>query len=340
MNFQIIFLLCSLVVAPVVQADPSIGRVVKILGNAKKENPNMAVNENIKNGDDIYVGDQIITGDKAFVKILLSDETLFQLGPKTEFKFEKFNMRSQNDRDALYHLSTGKLRSLFTQKNKDNSLIIKTPTASMGIRGTEILSDVFMRNGQMNTDIALLSGKMEVSIPQIDKSVKMIELIPGQILETIGARGPNITAAPGALPQGVQSNIKQLPVQMMNQLKRPENQGGTVFLFDTYRKDLKNSGEIKFSEMTISKAPMAPVKIDGKPGEMGKPGLPPKPLIDAPKIVNPAPGMVNTEIKPPSEVVKLPPPPIAPPPIAPPPPPPPTAPPATTDSGGTTNTLK
>ncbi len=309
------FLFTSFFLLPTVQADPSIGRIVKIVGEAKKENALMAVDQNLRNGDDVYVGDKIITGEKTFVKILLTDDTLFQLGPKTEFNVEKFAMRGPNDRDAIYNLTTGKLRSLFTQKNKDKSLILKTPTVSMGIRGTEILSDVFKHNGEMNTDIALLSGKLEISIPQINKEIKTLELLPGQIFEAVGKEGPKLNAeAMANVAKGIQSNIKQLPAQMMNDLKRPENQGGTVFLFDAYRKDLQNSGEVKFSEVTLSQVKLDPGKIDGKradllPPEKGKVGMPEHhrkhdmhPKIDKPNILPPPPPpppppIMHTEIK-------------------------------------------
>ena len=145
----------------------SIGRVVKVHGEVMDHKNGLS--QALKKGDHLYVGSNITSGKASFVKIFMKDDTIFQLGPNSEFLLEKFEFTTKSERTAVYKLAKGKLRSLFTVKAPTRSLKIKTPTASMGVRGTEILSDVYKFKGKLTTDIALLSGSLEIQTKGIQK---------------------------------------------------------------------------------------------------------------------------------------------------------------------------
>lgn len=112
---------------------------------------------------DIFEGDLIRTENKSYIKLLLTDDSIFDLGPDTQFKFEKFELNQDpSERTGTFNFLYGKMRSLFTVKAKEGHLKIKTPNVAMGVRGTEILANVQTIQKQTTTEIALLSGKISL----------------------------------------------------------------------------------------------------------------------------------------------------------------------------------
>lgn len=202
-----------------------IGRVVNLRGEVIRVNHDKGISgEALKAGARLYEGDQINSSERSFARILMKDETIFQVGPETTFEFEKFDFKAKNERQASYNLVNGRLRSLITQPAGDNDLTINTPTASMGIRGTEILSDVYLLDGEVRTDIALLSGRLDVMAGAVGSGERaVVSLQPGQVFEA--ARGMRDVALS-------ESRVTQLPRQMMDQLRVSEGRGGHTFLFD------------------------------------------------------------------------------------------------------------
>lgn len=221
-----------------------IGRVVKSHGVAQKINKSMKVDQNLKEGDELYQGDIIKTGKSSLVKVLMKDDTLFQIGPQTEFGFEEFKFRTKKDRDATYNLARGKLRSLFTVKSKTKSLRIKTPSAAMGIRGTEILSDVYSHNGQLKTDIALVSGKLEIDARGTGNKIETFLIKPGFVLEMGKAlQGSKILAKP---------KMREIPKKIFTKLKKADKKGGEVFLFDARQNTgEKFKGKVEFGGLNV-----------------------------------------------------------------------------------------
>lgn len=244
-----LFVLCFMIVAVVSMANAAepIGRIVKLRGTVEAMNKTSGESAVLKDGDSIFEGDLLISEKGSFAKILMKDDTIFQLGPNTEMIFEKFEFKTKAERTATYNLVKGQLRSLFTVKSKDKSLTIKTPNTAMGIRGTEILSDVYKFKGKIKTDIALLSGKLDVDLSamKLSEALKnnIIQLRPGQVFESDHFR-KNFT---GGKP--IQKLIKRLPDQVFNNLKKPEKKGGQIFLLEARkqdRRDLYNGARFNF----------------------------------------------------------------------------------------------
>lgn len=245
------------------QAAEPIGRIVKMRGNVEVFNKTSGDTYTLKNGDGIFEGDLMKSSKGSFAKILMKDDTIFQLGPNTEMIFEKFKFKSKKSRTATYNLVKGQLRSLFTVKSKDKSLTIKTPNTAMGIRGTEILSDVYKFKGKVKTDIALLSGKLEVDISKMKFGEalknKVINLKPGQVFESDHFR-KNFTGG-----KEVRKLIKRLPSKVFKSLKKSEKKGGKVFLLEArrnFRRDLFNGARFNFNRDGSNKEDVKPNKDD------------------------------------------------------------------------------
>jgi len=213
-------MICLFVISfPSIAADGLIGRVTKLRGNVVKIHGSEQVI--LKEGDNLYSGDEIHTQNGSFIKVIMRDDTVFQLGAKSSFKFGEFSFKSKDDRRAVYELMQGKLRSLFTVPAKEGDLKLNTPTASMGIRGTEILSDVYKFNGVLKTDIALLKGKLDVAINEKTYSLKAGEMIEANKF------GLNSERAPMPPP-----SVREIPRAVFAKLQKAEKKGGEVFLFD------------------------------------------------------------------------------------------------------------
>ncbi|MDH5581260.1 MAG: FecR family protein [Bdellovibrionales bacterium] len=206
-----------------------IGTIVSLRGKVVRINKLLKRKEFLDVGNIIFENDIVGSGEKSFVKILMKDDTLFQLGPRSKFVFKKFNYQSKKKRKAVYNLLIGKLRSLFTNKAEDEGdLELNTPNAAMAVRGTEILSDVYNKKGQFRTDIALLSGRLDIKT----KNKEVVNLKPGFILET-GAYLKNKSARTNAYI------LKRIPSKWYIQLQNPHQRNGKIFLHDARKSHYK-----------------------------------------------------------------------------------------------------
>ena len=89
-------------------------------------------------GDPIYKGDVISTARRSFAVIKMVDKTNVTVRPKTVLRFDNFEVKPKRE-SAIVSLFRGGLRALtgFISKRKRDAFKIKTPIATIGIRGTE-----------------------------------------------------------------------------------------------------------------------------------------------------------------------------------------------------------
>lgn len=96
-------------------------------------------------GDKLYPGDRVLTGADAAVGITLRDDTLMSLGPKTSFVLEDFKFdESSGEGNIAVRLAKGTLRyvSGLIGKYTPERQQVATPTATIGIRGTDFIVEV------------------------------------------------------------------------------------------------------------------------------------------------------------------------------------------------------
>lgn len=96
-------------------------------------------------GDKVYVGDRVLTAADAAVGITLRDDTLMSLGPKTSFVLEDFKFsESSGEGNVAVRVAKGTLRyvSGLIGKHTPERQQIATPTATIGIRGTDFIVEV------------------------------------------------------------------------------------------------------------------------------------------------------------------------------------------------------
>jgi hypothetical protein len=173
----------------------------------------------------IFEGDQILTGPDSFIKFLMSDDTVIDIGEQSKFSFREFKMgKTKEDRKAKYDFSFGKIRSIFSIKAKNEGDIeIKTPDIVMGVRGTEILADVYEADKNFKTDITLLHGKLNIKDHAFAKS---IDINPGELFKSDQFK----------LKNDLKESIQKLNQSQMKQLALGNIMNKGVFLFDVLHK--------------------------------------------------------------------------------------------------------
>lgn len=87
-------------------------------------------------GTDIFIGDRVVTDDKGLVEIKFSDRTELVVGPRSSLVIEDYLLREDGSggKFAINALA-GTFRFVTGGAAKDR-YIIKTPTGTVGVRGT------------------------------------------------------------------------------------------------------------------------------------------------------------------------------------------------------------
>lgn len=120
-------------------------------------------------------GDRIITGADGTAKVQMEDDVIITLAENTRIYLSELR-GSQGAQQSSINLQSGAVGSSVGKKLTDNSRFeIKTPTAVMGVRGTEFFTQYY--NG--NVDVRVVNGTVEVSV---------------SITATGGVAGPGATA--------------------------------------------------------------------------------------------------------------------------------------------------
>ncbi len=236
-----------------------IGRVYKIRGKVIRTNANSKAKQQLKKGDSINEFDEINTPAKSYIKIIMTDDTIMQLGSHSQFKFEKYKLKTKDDRTATYNLLYGQMRTLIIRKTKKaDALKIKTPTVAMGIRGTEIISDVYMmKNKQIATDIALISGKVTLDLSKMN--------LPG--LKTIDLKAGYLFNANKLTANNIPNAISKMPTKIFNRLKRGDQTflSNSKKIFPTTKQRTKkiinrNQGRNEIKQLPHIKPPLGKQK--------------------------------------------------------------------------------
>jgi hypothetical protein len=90
---------------------------------------------------EFYEGESIVTGPGALGQLRMSDGALMSVRPNTEMKLDRYSFTGQNDTDPSFLLSVvkGGFRTItgLIGKIKRDSYKVATPSATLGIRGTD-----------------------------------------------------------------------------------------------------------------------------------------------------------------------------------------------------------
>lgn len=155
-------LIMVLMSVSLVFAEEDIGRVVAIVGDAdisssdgKKFTPEI--------GTLIQNDFKIRTGKKSYMELLLNDGSKVFVRELTVLNLSGLKMK-ESDPPTKMRIITGKLRITMKKMFKSRSLLLRTPTAVAGVRGTDF-GAIVSRN---ETRIAVFTGQVEVANSEKD----------------------------------------------------------------------------------------------------------------------------------------------------------------------------
>ena len=133
-------LLCSLLA----QADePPIGYVKNVAGDASVSTAGQTVKA--ETGTPVLLGSVLRTGQNGSMGVTFKDETVMSFGPDTELSVDEYLYAPAQDKLKLGStLSKGSLNYIsgVIAKLKPEAVSVKTPSGTIGIRGTQFVVKV------------------------------------------------------------------------------------------------------------------------------------------------------------------------------------------------------
>ena len=113
----------------------------------------------VHQSDEIFEFDIVHTALASFIKITMNDDTIIQLGPEASFKFVQIS-NDNGLRQEVFELIKGKLRTAVQKKAiEGESIKIGTTSVALGVRGTEFLTNAYLVQDKMTTDVLLLKER-------------------------------------------------------------------------------------------------------------------------------------------------------------------------------------
>ena len=107
----------------------------------------------VAKGDKIYEGESIVTGRDGEVHLSMEDSGFIGVRPDTRMRFTKYQAHGEATDTSVIGLLKGAVRSVtgWIGKNNASAYQIRTPTATIGVRGTDH-ETLVVPQGQGNTE--------------------------------------------------------------------------------------------------------------------------------------------------------------------------------------------
>ncbi|MBT5950039.1 MAG: FecR domain-containing protein, partial [Betaproteobacteria bacterium] len=150
------FLVLAFLLTSLALAQDMIGVVSALSGNASIIRNSEEIPA--ESGTPIFQDDVINSADNSRVQILLKDQTAINLGANASLTIDAF-VYSDEAENVAVKVSKGAFKFIsgkVATKNPEK-VIVKTPVANIGVRGTEFVGVI----NPQDSRIALLDGKIE-----------------------------------------------------------------------------------------------------------------------------------------------------------------------------------
>jgi len=166
-------------------ADTSLGTVTKVKGSATTFRRNFVFP--LTRTDQVFWKDEIETRGLARLEIVFKDKTLLQMGDNSKLTIDEMVYEPNKKGQALFTLTQGVFRMVSgaINKIKGSSLMIKTPIATIGVRGT----DFWGHQDQKSLTMALLDeGELIITTPNgtvtLTKPQSAVTIEAGKVIGT------------------------------------------------------------------------------------------------------------------------------------------------------------
>jgi len=202
MGLRCKFLALLLLLPAVIALAAPVGRVQFVAGVAYVESA-AGAKKQLKKGDSIDEGDMVVTADNSQAQLLMVDGAMVAVRAGTRLRFDSYRYSGQADgsEQGLMALLRGSFRSItgLIGRNRPSAYRIQTPTATIGIRGTDHEPLYIPPPAPGETPLGPPGTYDKVNVGQtfIENAGGRIELGPNQA----GFAPPTPTVAPVRLPQ-------------------------------------------------------------------------------------------------------------------------------------------
>jgi hypothetical protein len=117
----------------------------------------------LKVGSEVFTNQRIRTGDASNAQLLFLDETSLNVGPKSEITLDRFVYNpNRHAGSVVLTASKGAFRFVTGSQNPVN-YSIKTPVATIGVRGTIVDIRTGVINGVLTTVVSLIEGRVIIT---------------------------------------------------------------------------------------------------------------------------------------------------------------------------------
>ena len=144
-----------------------IGQVVALKGEVNVERESKIQELLLK--DEIFKNDQISTLNNSRTQLLLNDETIITIGENSIFKVDEYLFNEEKDSSLKMNFFNGTFKIISGKIGKlnPNNFKLQTKTASIGIRGTEILLQLEAKKEK----IMCTQGTIIVTMKETNKTI-------------------------------------------------------------------------------------------------------------------------------------------------------------------------
>ncbi|MEQ8229881.1 MAG: peptidylprolyl isomerase [Rhodospirillales bacterium] len=113
--------------------------------------------QSVQPGDDLVAAETVVTRNKSAIDIRLTDQSTVMIGENSELLLDELVYgRDENKVTGAFRMVSGAIR--FASSGVPMDFLIKTPTATIGIRGTQF--DVLVDRDR--TEVAVIEGLIQV----------------------------------------------------------------------------------------------------------------------------------------------------------------------------------
>ena len=197
-------------------------------------------------GEALYKGDVITTGEKSFTIIHMIDDSKITIRPETVFVLEEYDIEKDRE-SAVLRLFKGGIRAvtgLIAKRNPRTGYRLQTPTAVLGVRGTEFDARLCEEDCGEQTGEAEPGGVIDVGLPVVGR----VQYLEGSLTARSADGSERTVVKGGPVYEGdtLETDSRGIAVMVFRDNSRVTLQEGSQFKVDQYRYEEEDGDNVFF----------------------------------------------------------------------------------------------
>src|SRR5580698_7054263 len=178
-------------------SQPKIGSTVTTVDQVEGETEKGT--QTITTGTAVYAEELVRTGNRGKAQLLFADRTNLAVAPMTEIRLDKFVYDPNGSQGNVVVVATEGSFRFITGLLPHEDYEIKTPFATMGVRGTEFIAAICNRVSALNSGCGLQAQVISGEIVVTTNSGQVVTLTAGQVV-SVNAQGVPTTPTLDSTP--------------------------------------------------------------------------------------------------------------------------------------------